>query len=441
MPGKVLKAGDSVTNPTSGVVYVIEDEVSVGGMARSYRASASGKTVFFKDYKSPTPTLPWYAGYVAYQAELKRRIETSDLRNFTYRILDFFEAEKTPGRPATRTYFQVFEWVDRGHDLATAIARMRERRSPASWEQRLIWAKVITGSLNQLHQQRIAHIDLKPENLMLFEDPTIRVGYRLKIIDMDFSILTDRQAPWHGQSGYAGTPGWWSPEHLSGAVPGAASDVFTTGLILYELLADGNPYAGLEQDAYLARLRAHAAPKPRLAGPVGDVSATQEILHLALHPNPGNRPTAQQINDVLKATPVVAPVPVPVPRPRVPVPPPPERGTAGGSDGPAPTPTAATLILRAESGTTLQLGITTRIARRNVRGLGDDSRFWSDDWQFTMERTEGGWRIVPNPGATNETLLNSKALKAPHVLRSGEVIAVGRESKGIAKLPLKVDFG
>ena len=55
--------------------YTIEEEISVGAFAKSYRARKGGRTVFLKQYISPRPSVAWFRGYVDYQQELKRRIE------------------------------------------------------------------------------------------------------------------------------------------------------------------------------------------------------------------------------------------------------------------------------------------------------------------------------------------------------------------------------
>ena len=100
------------------------------------------------------------------------------------------------------------------------------------------------------------HADLKPANAYLIEDPTIGSGYQLKLIDMDFSLLADRRAPWHGHQGYVGTDNYRSPEHLArGSVPGLASDVFTCGLMLYELLAGEHPYWSDDQAEYAKQVQ------------------------------------------------------------------------------------------------------------------------------------------------------------------------------------------
>ena len=62
-----------------------------GAMAAAAAAVApSGETVFFKQYKQPSVRSEWYKGYVKYQEELKRRVESSDLKDFTYRFVEFF---------------------------------------------------------------------------------------------------------------------------------------------------------------------------------------------------------------------------------------------------------------------------------------------------------------------------------------------------------------
>jgi serine/threonine protein kinase len=95
-----------------------------------------------------------------------------------------------------------------------------------------------------LHAQRIVHTDLKPDNLMLIPNPHKAGSFYLKLIDLDWSIFSDRKAPWDGEEGYVGTPGYMSPEHIAQKVPKEHSDVFTCALMLGELLGQGHPFAG-----------------------------------------------------------------------------------------------------------------------------------------------------------------------------------------------------
>ena len=102
-------------------------------------------------------------------------------------------------------------------------SRISPIRNPSVWARHVTWAKVLMAGIEALHQSKIAHADLKPANVYLIQDPTIKAGYQLKLIDMDFSLLTDHRAPWHGHQGYIGSDNYRSPEHLTRRqVPDAA---------------------------------------------------------------------------------------------------------------------------------------------------------------------------------------------------------------------------
>jgi hypothetical protein len=94
------------------------------------------------------------------------------------------------------------------------------------------------------------------------------------------------------------------------------------------------------------------------------------------------------------------------------------------------------LELKAEDGRVLRFRIRTTLGKAMLRPLGPDAEFW-DDRQCVLERNNSGeWLLVPNDGAVNETLVNGRAISAPQLLREADVIAVGRQSKAIVKLPL-----
>ena len=77
------------------------------------------------------------------------------------------------------------------------------------------------------------------------------------------------------------------------------------------------------------------------------------------------------------------------------------------------------------------------VGKSVVGKFGEDAQFWSEP-QFTLEKTDAGWSVIHHPGAKNETILNGKAVTGSQPLADGDVLAVGRESKGIVKLPLNV---
>jgi hypothetical protein len=394
------------------------------------------------------------------------------------RAIDAFEAVW-----GGRNYFQVFEFVENGADLGGIFEREAAENggrapavpfSPRLWEQHVIWAKVLMSGIHTLHKAAVAHVDLKPDNAFLIEDPSIAAGYQLKLIDVDFSVLTDQQAPWHGHQGYVGTDNYRSPEHFTaGATPGAASDVFTCGLILYQLLAGRHPYWSDDQGEYARKALAHEAAPPVLGGTFAAPASNEAvaaILHRCLAPRPEDRPTAAEVRDVLTgraaaprvtaaapapapatAAPAASPAPAPpvaAPAPAAPVAPAPAPATAPAAPTPPPQPGVAGAPLRAdriqligESGQAMTMATRTPLGKHIVRQFGDDFVVW-DAEQCTVERgADGTWQVVPVAGTTNETLVNGEAVTSPRPLRDGDVLAVGRAAKGIAKLPLTARAG
>ena len=433
---KKLKVGDRIRQ------YRITKVFGPGMMAISYGAQApSGEKVFLKQYKSPAPTVVWYKAFVAYQHELSGRVRSGRAGQFAVRQIDAFE--EMWGGPC---YFQAYEFVENGADLQQMLDEERElhRRTksaatndPAVWARHVTWAKVFMTGMAALHESKIVHADLKPANAYLMQDPTISSGYQLKLIDMDFSLLADRRAPWHGHQGYVGTDNYRSPEHMiKGSVPGLASDVFTCGLMLYELLAGYHPYWTEDQAEYARLVQNHAAKPPALVGVLPSPASNAEvssILHRCLSPDAAARPTAAELRAVLSgrgAAPSVAKAE-------------PARTTTAAAPGSSPRSEAALITserieLLGPDGRSMQVGIRTELGKTLLRQFGPDGDFW-DSRQCVLERQSGNqWVLFPVDGTTNETLVNGQALQAPRPLRQGDVIAVGRQAKGIAKMPLTV---
>ena len=104
----------------------------------------------------------------------------------------------------------------------------------------------------------------------------------------------------------------------------------------------------------------------------------------------------------------------------------------------SPSTLATPALTLTAGGQSIAFNITTKLSEYSVRQCGEDSQFWDKDWQMTLENRDDGWYVVPNNDATNETILNSKAVTSSAKLSDGDELGVGRESKGIVKLPLKV---
>lgn len=261
------------------------------GMAQS----AAGRRVFFKKYRRPGGASPWYDKFVAYQNELKTRIQAdAAARSMCYEFIEFFEMSK--GAPL-RAFYQVFEWVEGGTDLRGVLQQLQKASDAFDWKQRVIFAKVMLAGVNALHRAGVIHTDLKPENFYLIPDNSITAKYKLRVIDLDFSILDGKKPPWHGVEGYVGTPGYMSPEHI----PEKASDVFTCGLMLGELLGGGHPSAD-NFESYDERIKKGDLRRIALEQPISeaaDTSFLEGVINAALRPEPARRPTAEQLLSAL----------------------------------------------------------------------------------------------------------------------------------------------
>jgi len=443
---KKLRVGDMVRG------YRVTKVLGPGMMAISYAAEAPGGTkIFLKQYKSPSPSVVWYPQFVEYQQELSRRVEAGKAARYAIRLIDAFE--ETWG---ARTYFAAYEFVSDGRGLDQMLeeeqeihrrTRVAPTRDPAVWARHVTWAKVFMAAVAALHESKIVHADLKPGNALLIADPSLDAGYQLKLIDTDFSLLADRRAPWHGYQGYVGTDNYRSIEHMArGAVPVMASDIFTCGLILYELLAGVHPYWEDDQSEYARRARAHAVAPPALQGVMpgpasnADVSAT---LYRCLSPEISARPTAQEVRASLSGRGAKAGEPSRT------------SPLADGKSGSAPAALrtapksglagsalrAETIRLVASNGESLHIRIRTDLGKALLRRFGSDAEFW-DASQCTVERrADGQWAVSPATGSVNETLLNGAVVTVPTVLRDGDILAVGRSAKGLSKLPLTARAG
>ncbi len=390
---------------------IIGRPLAKGANANSYKAeSAPGEYIFLKQYKSPSVKVGWYKQYIAYQKEMKRRIESvPQAAHQTYRFLDFFEFEEAPG---LFCYCQSFEFASGGCDLAEHL------QNPAiTWNQRLTFAKLLLMGIRTLHSLEIVHSDLKPENLYLIPDAEIKTGYRFKVIDFDVSLLADVKAPWDGIQGYSGTPGYLSPEHLKGEVPTKASDVFTCGIILAELLCKGGSPFSCDDGEYKEQVLNHRIAPPVLLESTGSPEndcRIEEIIHAALNPDPDERPTAEQIHEVLK-------------------------GKSAPPGAPRPIPAGSRLILEAENKEKIGFNLSTQVGRSILGRFGEEVKYLSSV-QFTLECDGAGWKIAPNASAENRTILNGELLTEPSVLHLNDIIAVGNDARSVIKLPMQVSW-
>ena len=185
---------------------------------------------------------------------------------------------------ADSTYFIATEFID-GRTLREAI-----KRNQLKFEQVIEIAIQVASALTAAHEVNIVHRDIKPENIMLRDD-----GY-LKILDFGLAKLTQQNSPNPEASTLVntadgvvlGTLIYMSPEQARGLEVDARTDIWSLGVVLYEMVTGRPPFEGTTMSDVLAALLDHE-PTP-LARYSPKVPADLErIIRKALAKDPEER--------------------------------------------------------------------------------------------------------------------------------------------------------
>jgi hypothetical protein len=170
---------------------------------------------------------------------------------------------------------------------------LRADRPPEPrWAVQLVHRAAL--GLDAAHREGVLHRDLKPNNIVLDEHDRPRV--------VDFGLAWRAQDPSLTDAGVTpGTPAYMSPEQVKGEPLGTATDIYSLGVVLYELLTGRLPFAGVDR-SQLAYQIVHSPPappsrlRPELDPPLDPICLT------ALAKAPGDRyGTMGQMADALQA--------------------------------------------------------------------------------------------------------------------------------------------
>ncbi len=237
--------------------YRVLSVLGEGGMGKVYLAEQKMGTATRKvAIKTLHPELGNDPQLVArFHRESETVIELSHPN--TIQFYDFGELED-------RTLFIVMEFIE-GEDLAHAL--QRGPIDPARADKLLIQ---ICGSLHEAHQRGVVHRDLKPENVLL----TDRGGQTDFVKVLDFGIAKrseaedESQAKLTKQGMVLGTPPYMSPEQFSGQALDARSDIYSLGVMAYEMLTGQLPFEAKTPWEWATK-HLTAQPAPLEASPHG----------------------------------------------------------------------------------------------------------------------------------------------------------------------------
>ena len=210
-------------------------------------------------------------------------------------VVRVFDAGEDDGRP-----FIVMEYVP-GVTLADELARVG-RLTPAATVDLALQA---CAGLEDAHQAGLVHRDVKPGNLLLREDGVLKIA--------DFGIARAAETTQLTQVGSVlGTAAYLSPEQATGDRVTAAADIYSLGVVLYELLTGRTPFAFETLAELLVKQREAPVPPVREHDP--DVpEALEAAVMRCLARNPAYRPAsaAHLAHELAGASPEPPTVPLP----------------------------------------------------------------------------------------------------------------------------------
>jgi tetratricopeptide (TPR) repeat protein len=199
--------------------YRILREVGSGGMAWVYLAEDinEGRLVAAKIL------YPQFSEDLSYIQRFNReaKLASSMADQHIVRMLDY---------GATRdVYYLVMEYIE-GQDLRCFI----DDHGSLPWPDALRILDQLAIALEHAHLHGVVHRDIKPQNLMITKDGVLKV--------LDFGIARARMLPSLTQSGFVGSPYYISPEQAMGEEVDIRSDIYSAGIVLYEMLSGQVPY-------------------------------------------------------------------------------------------------------------------------------------------------------------------------------------------------------
>ncbi|HEX4416928.1 MAG TPA: protein kinase [Kofleriaceae bacterium] len=272
--------------------YELLDRIGVGGMAEIFRGKAVAAGGFEKPVaiKRILPHLSQDKRFVELLIAEAKVLSLLKHRN----IVQIFDV----GLGDDGQYFLVMEYVD-GKDLGAVQRGLETRRARMPFDLALHIAGEICEALEHAHSARapdgksmsLVHRDVSPSNVLMS-----RAG-EVKLTDFGIAKRAEQEATGHGA--VRGKFAYISPEQARNEHLEPRSDVFSVGILLWELVTGRRLFSGLGDMEALRSVREAQIPRPRDVD--GRLSAEIDaLIGTALSRDPQSRPTAGQLGQKLR---------------------------------------------------------------------------------------------------------------------------------------------
>ncbi|MCB9079632.1 MAG: serine/threonine protein kinase [Anaerolineaceae bacterium] len=199
--------------------YRILREIGAGGMAKVYLA----EDISGNELVAVKVLYPQFSQDISFIQRFNREAKLASTLTDSHivRVLDY-------GADRDLQYL-VMEYVE-GKDLNSAL----KENGPFEWRYALEILDQLATALEHAHVHGVVHRDIKPQNLMLNDNGLLKI--------LDFGIARIPTLPSLTQSGFIGSPYYASPEQAMGEEVDIRSDIYSAGIVLYEILSGRIPF-------------------------------------------------------------------------------------------------------------------------------------------------------------------------------------------------------
>lgn len=177
-------------------------------------------------------------------------------------------------------YYMVMEFVD-GATLEAELKSRRERQELLPLAETVTLFQALASAIDYAHSRNVIHRDIKPGNIMFTS--------RQRVVLTDFGIARLLTVPsYTTRSAVLGTPAYMSPEQAQGEPVDERSDIYSLGVILYELVTGRIPFEGDNPVAIILKLATASWPPPSTINP-NLPRPVERVILKAMHKNSAGR--------------------------------------------------------------------------------------------------------------------------------------------------------
>jgi serine/threonine-protein kinase len=280
------QADDPLVGTVVNGKYRVASIVATGGMGRIYKAEQLplGRTVALKVLN------PQYTASSDDDAFQKRFfLEASILSKLQHpNIVTVFDYGRIDGTDP-EAYFMAMEFL-----AGDTLHRRLNQCGPLSPHEAIGLARQLARGLREAHAHDVVHRDLKPSNVMLI--PQEDGSELVKIVDFGLvKVLTDDSDHVTKEGTFLGSPRYMSPEQIAHGRVDLRTDIYSLGVILYQVLTGTLPF---DSDHAVQTLMAHLHnPVPWMAENAPGVqvpAALENFVRRCLEKNPAQRPASME---------------------------------------------------------------------------------------------------------------------------------------------------